>query len=83
MKKLTQNEFIERMKIINPNLDLGESIFINTKIKVKVKCKECGTIFETLPNSLLNGHGCPKCSKYKTGEKYIKKFIEKHGNKYD
>ena len=35
--------------------------YINSSTKLRCKCKKCNNEWETLPTSLLNGHGCPKC----------------------
>lgn len=47
--------------------------FVNSTSKIKVRHNVCGTIFETKPNLLANGHGCPRneCCK-KRGEDHYK-----------
>ena len=63
-KKLTHEEFMERFYVRNKNAEnieiLGE--YINSQTKIKVRCKIDGYKWETKPNSLLNGYGCPKCA---------------------
>ena len=61
MKKLSNNEFLERMCKINPNIQILEP-FINTSSYIKYKCLQCGYINSTIANHLLKGHGCPKCA---------------------
>lgn len=58
--------------------------YINNKTKVKIICKVHG-IFEQKPDAHLFGQGCIKCSgKEKINrEEFIKRSINKHGNKYD
>ena len=53
--------FKERMKEINPNIKiLGE--YVNAKTKIKCICLVCGyDDWYPTAESLLSGHGCPKC----------------------
>lgn len=46
--------------------------YINSTTKIKVKHVKCGTIFETSPKSLADGHGCPNslCCKKRGKEHY-------------
>lgn len=60
MKRLTTQEFIERLSIANPNVEvIGE--YLNQRTKIHVKGKECGHEWLGNPSDLLSGHGCPKC----------------------
>ena len=63
MKKSTA-QFVDELKTINPNIVVN-SEYINNKTKINVECTECGHIWNVVPASLLNGHGCPKCAKMK------------------
>lgn len=82
MKKITTEEFIERLHIANPLIEV-QADYVNQRTKVKVKGTECGHIWEARPYDLLKGHGCPQCryknnsqkSRY-TNEVFLKK-IEK------
>jgi len=61
MKKLTVKEFIEKAILKHGdkfNYSLVE--YINNSTKIKIICPIHGE-FEQIPNSHLNGHGCPKC----------------------
>ena len=66
-----------------------ESIYINSKTKIKVICKKHGEFYPTVTN-LLNKHGCKKCgterqslsASFSTLD-FIKKAKKVHGNKYD
>jgi hypothetical protein len=58
------------------------------KIKVEMVCKDHGS-FWIIPNNLLSGHGCPKCSyelksmtPAKTNEDFKQDIIKVHGNKF-
>ena len=45
-KKLTQEEFIKKAKVIHGNkYDYSLAIYQGSKIKVTIICKECGYIF--------------------------------------
>ena len=60
MKRLTTEEFIDRLRLIKPNIDvMGE--YKNQRTKIQVKCKDCKHIWMANPYDLLSGHGCPKC----------------------
>lgn len=79
MKKTTL-DFINEMKIVNPNIMImGE--YINSKTKIKCKCKFDNTEWMVRPNNLLNGSGCPMCGKKKqinkstkTNEEFLKQL---------
>ncbi len=60
MKRLTTQEFIDRLFLVNPNIEVvGE--YKNQRTKIQVKCKICGHAWLGNPGDLLFGHGCPKC----------------------
>ena len=66
-----------------------------TAIKpIEILCNECGHIFKQVPNSHLNGRGCPACAKANRHASRIEErdrcaaiFIERakqiHGERYD
>lgn len=58
----THSDFIKELKIINPNIQILSN-YTNNKTKVDCKCLKhnCGHIWSAIPNSLLQGHGCPQC----------------------
>ena len=83
MKRLTQEEFMERFYIKNETAEnieiLGE--YVNNKTKIKCKCKIDGYEFEMRPNNLLNNQGCPKCSgRDKTTEEFKQEMKEINDN---
>ena len=95
-RRLTQEEFIKRCieKFGNDTFDFSETVYVNNRTKVKVKCKKCGYIWYVRPDHLLKAKGCPICRKEKTKEIISRKlsmgkeeFIQKaqkiHGDKYD
>ena len=66
-KKLTQEEFEERLK--NYTNDTVELItpYVNKRTKVIIKCKKCGYEWEKSPQGLCpssqyNFEGCPQCN---------------------
>lgn|SRR5574344_1245565 len=61
-KKKTHKEFIEEMYSKNPHIKIL-SHYVSNSSKVSVKCIICGHEWNTKPNTLLTGHGCPKCAK--------------------
>ena len=66
------------MKKINEDIEILEE-YKGTHKKIKCKCKIDGYEWETTPNTLLNGHGCPKCVgkiKNKTTEYFINELKE-------
>lgn len=86
MSKKTHEEFINEMKIKQPNIEvLGK--YIHSKSGVYCKCKICGfdcypngKLWKPIPNNLLhkNPTGCPQCSgSVKTHEKFIQEMSEK------
>lgn len=56
-------------------------IYINSKTKGDITCKEHG-VFHQTPNDHLMGCGCPKCSSSK-GEIIISNILSKYGLKYE
>jgi preprotein translocase subunit Sss1 len=77
-RKLTNDEYLKRVKNINPNLIVLES-YIAAQIKIKHQCKICDNIWHVWPDAILHGQGCPLCGikrsadkRRKTQEQYIK-----------
>lgn len=78
-RKRTHEEFIKEMNRVNPNITiLGK--YINKETKIEYHCNVCNTNHFATPNSLLRGHGCPKCATIKQSQKSRmthKEFIDK------
>lgn len=84
-KKLTTEEFIEKARDAHGDkYDYSDTEYVNTKTKLRIKCKTHG-VFAQTPNKHLSGQGCSKCSnKYQpTTEEFIEKARGVHGDKYD
>ena len=84
--RLTQEEFDERMKNINPNIKI---LFEYTRRKDKTDCicLICDTKWTTTFDKLLEKRGCPKCAIKKmkqcqpqSNEEFLSKF-NNSGNK--
>lgn len=84
MNKLTTEQFINKaIKVHGNKYDYKYSNYINSRSKLKIKCKIHG-VFEQEANSHLKGIGCSKCSdKYKpTNKEFIEKVKKVHNNRY-
>ena len=68
MKKLTHNEFVDRLNSLNPFVEI-QTEYINQRTKITVKGKECGHVWDARPYDLLKGHYCPKCRYVNNGKK--------------
>lgn len=69
--KKTHDDFKSELEQINPNIILLNK-YIDMKHKVKCKCLIDGNEWESLPQNLLNGHGCPKCSAQEASKRNLK-----------
>lgn len=86
LKKLTHEEYIEKLKNVNPNIEVvGE--YINGKTSILFHCCIHDVYWKAQPFNLLNGSGCMKCgiektskSKNKNADDYIKLLKEKNIN---
>jgi Fe-S cluster biogenesis protein NfuA len=82
-KKSNTEKFIEKArKVHGDKYDYSLVEYIGCKDKVKIICPEHG-VFEQVASNHLSG-GCANCPRKKsTTEKFIKKAIKLHGDKYD
>lgn len=72
--RLSHNEFINKLLLINQNIIVLDTYKGRHKY-IKCACKKCNNIWETTPDSLLQGNGCPKCRQSK-GESVIRKYLD-------
>ena len=83
--KLTTEDFIEKAKEIHGDkYDYSKVGYIDCKNKVCIICSEHGEFLQ-IPNSHLQGAGCPKCAIDRsklTTEDFIKKVKDRFGNQY-
>ena len=73
-RRKTHEEFVEEMKIVNPNIKIVGKYRV-AKEKVDCKCLICENEFSTRATHLLNGIGCPECSK-RARTRTTEQFIE-------
>lgn len=66
-RKLSLQEVQSRIFDKNSITIIGE--YINTHTKTLCKCDTCGYEWEVTPDKLLQGRGCPQCSKRIKGSK--------------
>lgn len=55
------DDFIERMRVINPTIKITAKNYVNSKTKIECECLVCGEKMKKTPDSLLSGKGCRKC----------------------
>jgi Zn finger protein HypA/HybF involved in hydrogenase expression len=78
------NEFITKSNIVHKNkFSYENTIYVNAKTKVEIKCNIHGTFLQ-LPSNHLAGAGCPACAgKLITTISFVEKAKSIHGDKYD
>lgn len=73
-KSKSNDEFISELKEVNKYI-IPLDKYVRNNIKIRCVCSICGYEYMVVPSSLLNGYGCPRCSKK---ERYTTEtFIEK------
>ena len=70
-KRIKQDDFINRLKEVNPNITPLET-YTTLKTKMLFRCNICNNEWQTLPSVVLYGHTCPKCSHKQGGDKWRK-----------
>lgn len=83
-RKLTNEEFIKRVKEIAPTIEPLDK-YVRMDVSIGFKCKICGSEFRNSPNNILGSRkqGCPNCyhNKQKTTEEdFINKAKECNHN---
>lgn len=84
-KKLTKEEFIEKaFKVHGNRYNYDSSVYVNSKTKLIITCKEHGDFMQT-PGNHCQGVNCPKCTgtPKSTVDEFIEKSIIVHGNKFN
>ena len=61
-KKFTLEEIKNKLKNINPNIDILSNEYINNYTQLKCICKICNHEWKATWGNLGSGTGCPKCS---------------------
>lgn len=73
----SHEEFCRAISKLNPNIEIIGT-YMKSSQKISVRCKKCGYEWETKPNNLQQGRGCPRCAKTGTSrtEQFIFTFLE-------
>ncbi len=66
----THEQFVEQMKKVNPNISVLEN-YETSAFPIECMCKVCGHKWKARPAGLLQGSGCPICSRRKTHEQFV------------
>lgn len=79
--KLTHEEYVDRVKNINSNIDVVGK-YINATTKIMHKCRIDGYEWNAYPNHILRGSGCPECVglRKKTHEEYVQEVANLNPN---
>ena len=56
-----ENIFLQEIAKTHPHIEILDP-YINARHSIKCKCRKCGHIWETTPDRLHSGKGCPKCA---------------------
>lgn len=72
----THKEFVNLLYKVNPNIE-ATSQYTKAKNKVTFRCKIDGHEWEATADSVLHGHGCPKCN-ISHGENEISIYLSRH-----
>lgn len=87
IRTLTHEEFLNKFYKKNKHAQDIEILgtYINTRTKIKCKCKIDGYEWSPRPNDLLRGHGCPKCggTAKLTHEEFMEKFNKQNTHAKD
>ena len=83
-KRLTTEEFIEKARQVHGDkYDYSKVEYVSNSTKVCIICKEHGEFWQ-VPNSHLNGNGCPSCGGVRrlTEKDFIERANSVHSGKY-
>ena len=61
-RKLTQEEFLERLKKVHGDKIVTRDVYINSQTKLRFYCRVCKHTWEANPSNIMYGQGCPKCN---------------------
>ena len=77
---IMESEIIERIKESSPNVEYLNG-YKNILSHANFRCRKCGYEWHTAVNSILGGHGCPRCWS-SHGEEKICEYLDKRGIAY-
>lgn len=73
MRKLTHEEFINKLKLVSPNLECLSN-YNGMEENIEVRCKLDGYQWETTPHNLLKHNGCVLCLQQKLKNDFEEKL---------
>ena len=86
-KKLTQEQFLERLKEVHGNSITTEDKYQGNKVKIVFRCSLCNNTWYARPDHILRGEGCRRCAYLTNGRLralsqnyFIDKLTEMYGN---
>ena len=85
-KKLSNQEFVERVKLQNTNNIQVISPYRSMRNRVEVECLDCGHVWTPKAVQLVHmNQGCPKCAGKvtHTQSEFLEKFLTNNSNKID
>lgn len=77
----TNDMFVEKIKLINPMVIPLEE-YVTSQTHIKFQCTKCNYIWSTIPNSVLQGTGCPRC-KRSILERKVELYLINSENEYE
>lgn len=76
--KKTHQEFVDQVKNLDSQIEIiGE--YVNDRMPVKCRCRQCGHEWSPAATSLIQHHGCPLCARKKASAKITRtheQFVE-------
>ena len=79
--KFTLDEIKSKLFEINTDIEIIDDTYVNSKTKIKCRCKLDGHIFKIDWESLRTGSGCPKCNTTR-GERKITLYLDNNKVEY-
>ena len=78
-RRKSHEQYVQELQVIQPNIIVLEQYY-NAKTKILHKCNICECEWQAIPNSILQGKGCPKCGNRikKTHEQYLQEVLNRN-----
>ena len=74
---MNQDEFVDRVRKHNDKV-VVVGPYRGSRVPVEVRCRRCGRVYSARPDALLAGHGCGRCARLKTHEKFVEEVKSAH-----
>lgn len=84
-RKLTNDEFLNKVKVIHGDKFEFYDEYIGSQVKMNIHCNICNSNFISTANILLSGKGCKKCSDLrirKTEDDFVNNMKKVYNNKF-